>query len=53
MEFSKKAVLRSLDNDLDAQLFFESYAQEVCRYSEDAREGIQAFLDKRAPEFKG
>ena len=53
VEFSKKAVLRSLDNDLDAQLFFESYAQEVCRYSEDAREGIQAFLDKRAPEFKG
>ncbi len=53
VEFSKKAVLRSLDNDLDAQLFFESYAQEVCRYSEDAREGIQAFLEKRAPEFKG
>jgi 2-(1,2-epoxy-1,2-dihydrophenyl)acetyl-CoA isomerase len=53
VEFSKKAVLASLGNDLEGQLFFESYAQEVCRYSEDAKEGIQAFLEKRTPSFKG
>jgi 1,4-dihydroxy-2-naphthoyl-CoA synthase len=38
---------------LESQLDFESYAQGVCRQTEDHKEGVQAFIQKRKPEFKG
>jgi len=53
IELTKRGMLRSLDNDLKAQLDYESYAQMVCRNTEDHREGIQAFMDKRKPNFRG
>jgi 2-(1,2-epoxy-1,2-dihydrophenyl)acetyl-CoA isomerase len=38
---------------LDAQLRDEAFAMELSSRSEDFREGLQAFRDKRSPEFKG
>jgi 2-(1,2-epoxy-1,2-dihydrophenyl)acetyl-CoA isomerase len=54
IKLMKKAVYKGLrHNDLLTQLEFESFAQGVCRQSEDHREGVRAFLEKRPPRFKG
>lgn len=49
-----KAMLRqSFAHDLDAQLALEARMQGQCGASADFREGVAAFLQKRAPEFRG
>lgn len=53
IELTKRAVYRGLHNDLDKQLDFESYAQNLCRQTEDHREGVKAFMEKREATFKG
>ena len=53
IELTKRALQRSLENDLKTQLDYETYAQNVCRQTEDHREGIRAFTEKRKPVFAG
>lgn len=49
----KTALARSLDNDLDAQLDLERDFQTEAGRTDDYREGVAAFLEKRKPAFKG
>lgn len=51
LELAKRAVRTSLDASLDEMLDYEVEAQIRCFQSDDAREGIRAFLEKREPEF--
>ena len=47
----KQALRASFANDLDAQLALEARLQGACGSSSDFREGVAAFLEKRAARF--
>ncbi|MBM3597319.1 MAG: 2-(1,2-epoxy-1,2-dihydrophenyl)acetyl-CoA isomerase [Alphaproteobacteria bacterium] len=49
----KRALNASWSNDLDAQLDLERDLQRECGRSNDYREGVRAFIDKRTPQFTG
>ena len=53
IRLAKRALYHNQDVDLRAALEFETFAQNVCRETEDAREGIRAFVEKRPPRFQG
>ena len=50
---SKSSVSRAFDNDLAANLAHDVDLFSTLYSSEDLHEGLQAFLEKRAPRFKG
>ncbi|HEX7968672.1 MAG TPA: 2-(1,2-epoxy-1,2-dihydrophenyl)acetyl-CoA isomerase PaaG [Stellaceae bacterium] len=49
----KEIMNRSLENGLDAQLDLERDLQRAAAKSEDFREGVAAFLEKRSARFSG
>jgi 2-(1,2-epoxy-1,2-dihydrophenyl)acetyl-CoA isomerase len=49
----KKALNASWGNSLDAQLDLERDLQREAGLSQDYREGVAAFMQKRKPEYKG
>jgi enoyl-CoA hydratase/carnithine racemase len=53
IRLAKRAMYKSLNSSLRDALEFETYAQNICRETEDAKEGIRAFVEKREPQFRG
>jgi 2-(1,2-epoxy-1,2-dihydrophenyl)acetyl-CoA isomerase len=49
----KQALRGAFDQSLEAQLAVEARLQGVCGASEDFREGVSAFLQKRPAQFTG
>ncbi|MGQ1540505.1 2-(1,2-epoxy-1,2-dihydrophenyl)acetyl-CoA isomerase PaaG [Acinetobacter baumannii] len=49
----KKAIHQSSNNTFDEQILLERDLQRIAGRSEDYREGVQAFMNKREPNFKG
>lgn len=53
VRLAKEAVLKSYDLTLEAGLDFERRAFGIILGTEDKQEGVNAFLEKRKPVFKG
>jgi 2-(1,2-epoxy-1,2-dihydrophenyl)acetyl-CoA isomerase len=50
---SKRLLNRSLQADMDTLFAEEAFTQALTANSEDMREGIRSFMEKRPPAFKG
>ncbi len=50
---TKRAMLRSFNLTLDEALEYEAMLQGAAAQTEDNREGVQAFIEKRQPQFEG
>lgn len=53
LAFTKRALQASYGNTLADQLKLEGEMMRELGYSHDYREGVDAFINKRAPNFKG
>ena len=53
MGLIKQAVVQGTEVHIDGGFFMERELQNRLFITEDAQEGLQAFIDKRQPEFKG
>lgn len=49
----KDMLMKSFNTSLDDILELESQYQDICGNTEDFKEGINSFLEKRKPNFKG
>ena len=53
LALTKQLVNASLDSDRATAFAAEAAAQEINMTTEDAREGVAAFVERRSPEYRG
>ncbi|HMH21827.1 MAG TPA: enoyl-CoA hydratase-related protein [Puia sp.] len=53
LAYTKHALNYSSNNSLEEQLLMEDELQQQAASTADYREGVSAFLEKRAPQFRG
>ena len=53
IRYAKQAINDGLQTDIDTGMDIERANFALCFATEDQKEGMKAFLEKRKPEFKG
>ncbi|MFC1919498.1 enoyl-CoA hydratase/isomerase family protein [Chloroflexota bacterium] len=53
MQVAKRGLYQGMNNDLETQVQFETFAIPSLRMTEDHKEAVKAFMEKREPKFKG
>lgn len=53
VSLAKEAINKSLEVDIDSGMEYEANAFALCFGTQDQKEGMAAFLEKRAPKFEG
>ena len=53
MKITKNTLNRGLDADTESLIVMEQMACNVCHNSDDAKEGVASFLEKREPVWTG
>lgn len=53
VSYAKKAIVDGLQTDIHTGMDIEKLAFSLCFATEDQKEGMKAFLEKRGAEFKG
>ncbi len=53
LSFDKMVIYKGLSSDFETALKLGSMCEELCLRTEDFKEGIKAFAEKRQPMFRG
>lgn len=53
LRYAKQALNEAMEQDVGAVISAEAELQHLCISSEDAAEGVKAFVEKRAPRWQG
>ena len=53
IELAKYGVYRGLESDIRGAIDYENYAAKVSSATEDFKEGVKSFMEKRKAQFKG
>ena len=52
-KLTKNLLSRSLESNLNDMMQYEAFAQTVCSWTDDHKEGVKAFYEKRKPVYQG
>ena len=52
VRYSKMAINKGIETDIDTAIAFENQVSGLCYATEDQKEGMTAFVEKRPPNFK-
>jgi 2-(1,2-epoxy-1,2-dihydrophenyl)acetyl-CoA isomerase len=53
LRYAKQALNAAMEMSVDETISYEASLQHICVTSDDSKEGVAAFIEKRAPNWQG